>query len=283
MELVRKEEGEHLRENERGGVLYFSFPSLDKMPGIVHGFSSRIGGVSEGIFSSMNLGFKRGDEPEKVRENFRRIAAAIGFEPEQMVFSDQTHTSNVRLVTKEDRGKGFCRDKGYRDVDGLVTAEPGLVLTTFYADCVPLFFVDPIRGAVGLSHSGWRGTVGDIAGATVSMMRSCFGSRPEDLVTAVGPSICRDCYEVGEEVIDIFRSHYPEKIWPLLFAQKEGGKYQLNLWEACRQNLLAAGVLPEHIAVTDLCSCCNPEILFSHRASKGKRGSMAAFLGIREG
>ena len=163
-----------------------------------------------------------------------------------------------------------------------MTDVPQLVLTTFYADCVPLFFIDPVHRAIGLSHSGWRGTVSDIAAATVRTMQGEYGSRPEELLVGIGPSICQDCYEVSEDVIEEFRASYEEKLWMRLYREKGNGKYQLNLWEACRQNLLRAGVLPDRIEVTDLCTCCNPQIFFSHRASGGKRGNLAGFLMIRE-
>ena len=230
----------------------------------------------------MNLSFTRGDDPERVRENYRRIAAAVGFETDRLVFTHQTHTNHVRVVTEADAGKGFVRERDYTDVDGLVTDVPQLVLTTFYADCVPLFFIDPVHRAIGLSHSGWRGTVSDIAAATVRTMQGEYGSRPEELLVGIGPSICQDCYEVSEDVIEEFRASYEEKLWMRLYREKGNGKYQLNLWEACRQNLLRAGVLPDRIEVTDLCTCCNPQIFFSHRASGGKRGNLAGFLMIRE-
>ncbi|MCD8106256.1 MAG: peptidoglycan editing factor PgeF [Lachnospiraceae bacterium] len=279
--LLRKKSAMPMCENWKNGVLYFTFPSLDGIPFITHGFSSRLGGVSENELSTMNLSFTRGDVPERVEENFLRIADAIGFPYERMVFSYQTHTTNVREVTGRDCGKGYLFERDYQDVDGLITNEPDVVLTTFYADCVPLYFVDPVRRAIGLSHSGWRGTVNDIARVTVEKMHSAYGTSPSDLLAAVGPSICQDCYEVGEDVISQFRVHYPETLWPLLFRSVNREKYQLNLWEACRQNLLGAGLSPEHIFVTDLCTCCNPGILFSHRASHGKRGNLAGFLAIR--
>ncbi len=299
--LLRKNSREHLRAHQKAGVLYFTFPILDAMPFLIHGFSSRIGGVSENEFSSMNLSFTRGDVTERVEENFHRIAAAVGFPYEKMVFSHQTHTTNVRVVTKEDCGRGYLRERDYQDVDGLITNEPGVVLSTFYADCVPLYFVDPVHRAIGLSHSGWRGTVNDIAGVTVRRMQEAFGTVPADLTTAIGPSICQDCYEVSEDVIDQFRAHYPETVWPSLFAEKKADngqkkitwpdedrknaeiqkKYRLNLWEACRQNLLRAGVSEENIEVTDLCTCCNPSVFFSHRASHGKRGNLAGFLAVK--
>lgn len=229
----------------------------------------------------MNLSFTRGDEPERVRENYRRLGHAMGFDLEDMVFSWQTHTNCVRAVTEQDRGKGYTAERDYRDVDGLVTNVPGLVLVTFYADCVPLFFVDPVHRAIGLSHSGWRGTVSDIAGVTVRAMQEKYGTEPENLIAAIGPSICRSCYEVSEDVILKVREQYPQGMWDLLYDTKENGKYQLDLWEVCRQNMIRAGILPEHISVTDICTCCNPDLLFSHRASQGKRGNLAAFLSIR--
>ncbi len=282
--IKRKQKGrEVMREHRKDGVLYFTFPSLDQYEkDFFHGFSSRIGGVSEGALSTMNLSFTRGDDPEKVRENFRRMGAAVGFDENKLVFSHQTHTCNVRVADRGDQGKGYTRERDYTDVDGLVTNVPGLVLTTFYADCVPLFFLDPVRRAVGLSHSGWRGTVGNIGAETVRRMREAFGSDPADIRAAIGPSICQDCYEVSEDVIVRFRERYEEALWPRLYLEKGGGKYLLSLWEACRQNLLGAGVLPEHIETTDLCTCCNPNLLFSHRASRGRRGNLAGFLGIRE-
>lgn len=280
--LIRKKEQPVIRENWKDGVLYFTFPSLERTSGIIHGFSSRIGGVSEREFAQMNLSFSRGDDEAHVKENYHRIAAAIGFDENGIVCSHQTHTVHVREVTREDCGKGYSRERDYSDVDGLVTNEPGVILATFYADCVPLYFVDPVHYAVGLSHSGWRGTVGDIAGETVRKLQQLYGTEPEQIRAAIGPSICQDCYEVSEDVIDQFRAAYEEALWPKLWSRgKEAGKYQLNLWEACRQNMIRAGILPEHIEVTDLCTCCNPQILFSHRASMGKRGNLAAFLGIR--
>ena len=279
--IRRKSEKNVLNWHGEKAVPYFTFPAFDELPGIIHGFSSRLGGVSEGCLSSMNLSFSRGDEPERVRENFRRIAESIGFSEKDLVFSMQTHTVNVRRVGREDCGRGLERPVGYCDVDGLVTNEPGVVLATFYADCVPLFFVDPVRRCIGLSHSGWRGTVGKIGKATVETMAREFGSEPGDILAAVGPSICQECYEVSEEVIGLFRENFAEELWPKLFYRKDNGHYQLNLWEANRLIFQEAGILPQHITVTDICTACNPELLFSHRASGGKRGNLAGFLEIK--
>lgn len=272
----------HTKVNKKGEVVYLTYPLLEETETVVHGFTTRLGGVSKGVCSSMNLSFSRGDEETAVYENYRRIADAVGFPYESIVCSDQTHTTNVRKVGKDDRGKGLLFSRNYHDVDGLITNEPEVTLATFYADCVPLYLVDPVKKAIGLSHSGWRGTVGKIGKVTVEAMEREFGSRPEDILTAIGPSICQECYEVSEDVAEEFRKIYPREIWNTLLWDKGNGKYQLNLWEACRRNFLEAGILPEHIVLPEICTCCNPDFLFSHRASQGKRGNLAAFLMLKK-
>ena len=272
----------HMQIKENKGVVWLSYPAFEKFPDIVQAFSTRLGGVSQGIYSSMNLSFTRGDDDAAVHENYRRFAAAVGFEAEDIVTSDQTHTANVSVITEEDRGNGITKPRQYTDVDGMITNVPGLVLATFYADCVPLYFVDPVHHAIGLSHSGWRGTVAKIGAVTVERMHEEYGTDPGDIYSAIGPSICQDCYEVSEDVTQEFRTAFGRKDWDVLFYRKENGKYQLNLWEANRIIMQEAGIREEHISMPGICTCCNPEFLFSHRASHGKRGNLGAFLGIRK-
>lgn len=279
--MIYKSQEHILNEKRVGEVLYLTYPLLENTGIVKHGFSTRVGGVSQGVLSTMNLSFSRGDDENAVRENFRRMADALDVEEDSFVFSQQTHTTNVRKVTLEDKGKGLTRKLDYQDVDGLITNVPGLCLSTFYADCVPLYFVDPVRKAIGLSHSGWRGTVGKIGAVTLRKMQEEYGSNPEDIIAAIGPSICQDCYEVSEDVIVEFQNHFDKKYWEELYYKKENGKYQLNLWKANEIVLEEAGVLKEHIAVTNLCTCCNHEMLFSHRATQGKRGNLAAFLALK--
>lgn len=279
--MIYKSEQHIFDEKRVGEVLYLTYPLLENTGIVKHGFSTRVGGVSEGVCSTMNLSFSRGDDENAVRENFRRMANALDVEEDCFVFSQQTHTTNVRKVTLDDKGKGLTRQLDYQDVDGLITNVPGLCLSTFYADCVPLYFVDPVQKAIGLSHSGWRGTVGKIGAVTVQKMREEYGSKPEDIIAAIGPSICQDCYEVSEDVIVEFQNNFDEKYWKELYYRKENGKYQLNLWKANEIVLAEAGILKEHIAVTNLCTCCNSEVLFSHRASNGKRGNLAAFMALK--
>lgn len=278
---LKYKDNRHIFDECCGETPYLEYP-LFRNTGIVrHGFSTRLGGVSQGCWSSLNLSFDRGDDPEAVRENFRRIGAAIGVKPEDMVLSRQTHTTNVRVMTEQDRGKGITRERDYTDVDGMITNVPGLCLVTSYADCVPLYFVDPVRKAIGLSHSGWRGTVGKIGKETVRLMEKEFGSDPSDILAAVGPSVCMDCYEVSEDVIRKVREAFDEELWPELFYEKPDGKYQLDLWKANESIFLESGILPEHIAVTNVCTHCNSQILYSHRTSGNRRGNLCAFLALK--
>lgn len=278
--LAGGESGETDRES---GVLvpYLSFPLLEQTGLVRHCFSTKLGGVSKGEFASMNFGVSRGDDPACVLENFRRMGAALHIKPEQMVLSFQTHTVNIRRVTGEDAGKGVVRERGYTDVDGLITDEPGLCLVTLYADCVPLYFLDPVKKAIGLSHSGWKGTVNRMGRRTVEEMRRVFGSDPADILACIGPSICKDCYEVGPEVAETFQEAFGAAQAARMLQAKDNGKYQLDLWEANRQILIEAGIRTEHLAVTDICTMCNSQWLFSHRATGGRRGNLGAFLCLK--
>lgn len=276
-----KNERQIFREIEKE-VPYLEYPLLTDTKIVHHGFSTRLGGVSQGCYASMNLSFTRGDDEAAVRENYHRIAKSIGVKCENMVLSQQTHTTNVRVVTEKDKGKGIVKPLDYTDVDGMVTNIHGICLVTFYADCVPLYFVDPVQKAIGLSHSGWRGTVGKIGKETIRKMEEQYGSDPKDILAAVGPSICKDCYEVSEDVILEFQKNFKERYWKDLFYRKENGKYQLDLWKANEIIFKESGILPEHISVTNVCTHCNSEILYSHRTSGDRRGNLAAFLALKE-
>ena len=229
-----------------GSVPYLTFKKLDQA-GVRHGFSTRMGGVSEGMFSTLNLSYNRGDKKEAVDENFRRISEAIGFDHTKLVFSNQIHETRIHKVTKEDCGKVM------KDMDGLATNEQGIPLYTGYADCVPLFFYDPVEKAAALAHSGWRGTVGRIGAKMVQFLES-------------------------EDVADEFKKELTGHDAKEFLDDKGNGKYQLDLWKANEIILTEAGIRPENLDITDICTCCNPDLLFSHRASHGKRGNLAAFI-----
>lgn len=288
MKIIRKDEKHPvLKQNRMGALEYLTYPDLEGTGIVTHMVSTRLGGVSRGMFATMNYSYTRGDETEAVDENFRRTAQVFGASVDAFVCSDQTHTTNVRVVTECDRGKGVTCPKDYRDIDGLVTNVPGLILSTFYADCVPLLFVDPVHRAIGCSHSGWRGTVAEMGRVTVETMKREYGSRPEDILAAIGPSICQDCYEVSGDVAEQFEMLFSREKYSFadigdILLNKKNGKYQLDLWAANRAVLLAAGILEEHLSVTDICTCHNPDYLFSHRASQGKRGNFGAFIMLKE-
>lgn len=262
-------------EKEVNGVPFLTYPLLEHTGVVTHGFSTRLGGVSTGYCSTMNISTTRGDDPKAIEENKRRLATAIGVDADSFTYTNQTHTTNVAVVEPKDRGRRFL------ETDGLVTNVPGICLVTFYADCVPLYFVDPVKKAIGLSHSGWRGTVHKMGKVTVETMRDAYGTRPEDVIAAIGPSICQDCYEVSEEVIEQFRNNFEKSLWSELFYRKENGKYQLNLWKANQAVLMEAGIKKENIAVTNVCTHCNPDILFSHRTTGDQRGNLSALLALK--
>lgn len=281
MEVRRTGKTETVKRNHFEGMEYLTFPALEDTGIVTHLFSTRLGGVSEGIFRSMNLSYTRGDKKEAVDENFRRIGRVLGRDVGDFVCSDQTHTTKIRKVTAEDKGKGVVREKEYTDVDGLITDEAGIVLATFYADCVPLFFIDTKHRAIGLSHSGWKGTVDRMGAYTLEAMENAYGTRAEDVIAAIGPSICRKCYEVSRDVAERFAEVFEQEVISDILYEKGNGKYLLDLWKANYHILVRAGVSPHNISVTDICTCCNPDYLFSHRASNGERGNLGAFMCIK--
>ncbi|MCR5031526.1 MAG: peptidoglycan editing factor PgeF [Lachnospiraceae bacterium] len=270
----------------RSRVPYLYFPGLQSLPGVRHLFTTRLGGVSEGIFGEMNFSILRGDKPEHVHENYRRIGQVLQVEPSHMIASYQTHTKVVRDVDETSWGMGVTRDRDYVDVDGLICATPGSCLVIFYADCVPVLFHDPVRKVIAACHAGWKGTAMGIAGEVLRKMTGEYGCHTEDIHVGIGPSISRKEYEVGQDVIDAFTESDPGKVSELTKAgvilPKENGKYYLDLWGANARLLLQAGIRPEHLEITDICTFENPRLLFSHRASHGKRGVLCAFLTLTE-
>lgn len=262
------------------GVGFITFPSLSELGFVNHAFSTRIGGVSTDEFKSMNLNFKCGDNPENVTENYKIFCKAAGFDYNTLVSSSQTHDTFVRSVTKEDCGIGIYRPHDIESVDALITNEPGVTLVTHYADCTPLFFADPEKRVIALAHAGWRGTVAKIGEITVDKMVEDYGCDPSDIVAVIGPSIGFCCYEVDTPVFEEFASFTELK--PAYFTKTLGrGKYMIDLKEANRRMLLEAGLLSINITISDVCTKCNSGLLYSHRASGGKRGGLVAMMSIK--
>lgn len=264
---------------------------FENMSFVRDGFSTRAGGVSSGQFESMNFSVKMGDSSRNVRKNFELFLESHNFF--NPVMSDQTHTINVKRVYQGDAGKNVFLPRDYSDIDGLVTNEKNITLVTSFADCVPLYFADEKNRAIGLAHSGWKGTIRRIGKAVTEKMKQEFGTKPEDIKAAIGPSICANCYEVSRELAEDFAEEFQCKeyessrdrfdVWDMeKIVLKRDGRYYLNLWAANYRVLTEAGIPKENIALPDLCTCCNHRELFSHRASRGKRGNLCAFFMIEE-
>ena len=251
--------------------------TADSLSGSVHCFSTRFGGVSEGILSSLNLGTHRGDRPENVRENYRILGAAVGFAPEQTVFTKQEHTDVILRVGAADCGTGLFREQTVV-CDGLITDEPGVALCCFGADCTPILLFDPVRRAVGAVHSGWRGTAMGIAATAVAAMGRDFGCRPADIHAAIGPCIGRCCFEVGPEVPAAMRAALGADAEACI--EPRGEKYHVDLKGLNRLWLEKAGLTA--IDVCPACTKCQPERFWSHRVTGNARGSQAGIIMLRK-
>lgn len=259
---------------------HITFPKFDECGLVNHLFSTRDGGVSSGIYATMNTGSSTGDSPSNIKRNFEILCECAGINPENLVLSEQTHTSNVMVVDKSFCGYGYKKERYYTDVDGLITNVPNVALVTQYADCTPLLFCDTKKKVIATSHAGWRGTVKEIGKITVEKMKEEFGCDPSDIIAGIGPSIMQCCYEVDTPVFEAFKSIKYLKTEDI-FVDKGNGKYMLSLQNANKQILIAAGIKEENIDVSDLCTCCHSNIFHSHRATGGKRGNCALIIELK--
>lgn len=247
---------------------------------IGHYVSTRHGGVSSGELSSLNLGLSVGDDPAHVQQNRALLARALGLEAGQLLFPRQTHTNRVALVTPELlQTSEEERAQALADTDGLICQLPGVCISVLSADCVPLLLFDPRQGAIGAVHAGWRGTVARIGAGAVLQMQQAFGSRPEDLLVGIGPSISQEVYQVGPEVVAAFREAFPQP-GAILGPEDAEGRAHLNLWEANRRQLQELGVPATQIEVAGLCTYTHHGRFFSarHSALKGGRFGAGIFL-----
>lgn len=252
-------------------VLYYSFDSFKEINFIRHCFSTKVGGISKDEFSELNLGFNRGDSNVNVLINFFLQFKAVGLSG-NMVSSKQVHDKKVFLAKKEDMYKNL---EGY---DSFVTKEKKLMLTTFHADCIPVFFVDIKKQVIGLAHSGWRGTLANISIEVIKKMQNEFLSSLEDIRIGIGPSICLECFEVDEDVLNLFKNKY--NFINEYFFEK-GEKFHLDLKNIIKKNLIDYGIQSNQIEVSGLCTKCREDLFYSHRRDGIKRGSMAAFIELR--
>lgn len=267
-----------ITRKERHGVPFY-FCTHPDWTGAAHGFSTRLGGVSPAPWDSLNLGANRGDEPDNVRENFSRFCAALGTDVNALVKNHQVHSALVRPVTKADVLADSAAP-GTFDADGLVTDQPGVCLTVFSGDCIPLLFYDPVRRCAAAAHAGWRGTAAGVAAKTVEAMAQSYGCAPDNILAAIGPGISPCCFETHADVPDGLRAGLGADaeafIRPLV-----GGKFRVDLKGANRRWLEQAGLTPDHIALCPACTACDLDTFWSHRVQGNDRGSMAAMIQLR--
>lgn len=267
----------------KNGLVYVSDPVLDRIPWLVNGTSTRLGGASEGFCATMNMSLFERDTAENVTENHRRFGETLGFDNSKIVKGQQKHTNNVSVVLDNHRFRSMC-GAGYdfECTDGMITNISGVVLEVVTADCVPVSLVDPVHKAIGLCHSGWRGTHGKISQVALKMMNECYGTNPEDVIATLGPSICKDCFEVEYDLIEAFSEVFDEDTIKSLYIHVNGPKYRFDLWKANELLLEEAGVKKENVSLPNVCTCCNPDVFFSYRTMKQKCPTIATILSIKE-
>ena len=244
---------------------------------VPHCFTTRLGGVSEGYLSSLNIGMHRGDTPENVRANFRILGDALGFSLDDLVLTRQIHTDIVRVARREEAGKSLD-NHDWPECDALITNDPGVALAVFTADCTPILLHDPVTGAVGAAHAGWRGTAMGIAAKTVEAMVKEFGCDPANIRAAIGPNISFCCFETDRDVPDAMLAALGEAAKPYILPN--GDKYYVNLKEINALWLRRAGV--QEIEISDACTVCQSDVFWSHRVTRGERGSQGAIIVCKE-
>lgn len=260
---------------EKDGVVFLFADGL----GAGHGFSARLGGVSQGIFESLNLGLHRGDDQGAVEENYRRFCAAVGADCRRLALGNQVHGVNVLEVTENEVKRGLFDPVSY-EADGLMTDLPGVGLVVFTADCVPILLCDPVAGCVAALHAGWRGTAGGIGAEGVRRLCERYGAKPEHIRAAIGPAIGPCCFETDEDVPQAMLETLGERAKPYIVSKN--GKFSVDLKGINGEILKNAGILPEHLAICPDCTCCHPERYWSHRYTRGERGSQAAVIYLKK-
>lgn len=262
-----------MKIKQAGDIFYGRFSIFEDKAGFEAAVSCRKGGSSPAPFDTLNMSFSAGDNPEHVRDNRKRFLQLLGIPSDQIISCHQVHGIHLEQVGAEYCGRGALDpDDALPACDGLLTNESNVPLTMNFADCMPLVFYDPVRRAAALSHGGWRGTAGNIAGRTVKRMQEVFGSIPGNILAAEGPAIGPSCFEVGEDVQKAFVCLFQEEQQNCLFRNKGGGKYLFSLAEANRLLMIRAGIRPEHIELSDICTYTRDDLFYSHRHSGGRTG-----------
>ena len=265
----------HIEDN---GVIYHTADALT-VPGLAHGFSTRAGGFSRGIFGQMNLGLHRGDDEDTVLANYRLFCDTIGVCAENCVLAKQVHRDDVKIVLESDGGAGLLRAQDY-EADALVTNVPGLVLTIFSADCIPTLYYDPVSRCIGAAHAGWRGTALGIAAKTIRTMQRIYGADPKNIRAAIGPGISKCCFETTNDVPAAMYSALGTAAEAYM-TQEENGKWHVDLKALNAHIMRQAGIPAENISISTACTACDTALYWSHRIVGDARGSQAAMICIK--
>ncbi len=263
-----------MKQRIKGERSYLQSAAFSETGKVCHGFTGRLGGVSRGKISGLNLGFRVGDNPDSVQENYRLAAEDLSMPPMRIVAARQTHTDHILVVDEKDAGKGVFRESDIFDTDGLVTACKNLPLMVFAADCVPILLFDPVREVIAAVHSGWRGTVQNIGGKAVKLMETQFGVNPENILAAIGPSIGPCCFTFGKADAEVFPKRYR--------APQDAEKVLIDIWAMNRDLLTDAGVLPGHIDCAEVCTVCHQDEYYSYRVHKEHTGRQGAVIMLKE-
>ncbi len=261
------------------------FEQFSEIKHLRHCYTTRKGGVSNGVFESLNMGLHRGDDEQNVASNYRYIAGLLGIRETDYVLSDQIHKTTIRQVGRQDCGSIYEQSGHIVGVDGLITNEPQVALTTFYADCIPLYFYDPVNKAIGMAHAGWRGTVGHIGIKCIEAMGKAYGTKAKDVLVGIGPGIGGCCYEVSEDVKKEFELSFNDDIIAKIVStpyrdDKNALKIKIDLARANQLSLISFGVKPASIEVSNLCTKCRSDLFFSHRVMGSERGSQVGILAM---
>ena len=258
---------------------YLTFPGFEQFNNLSHLFSTRNGGISTGCYESLNFAFREEDLKSNVHHHYQQLAEILGTNEDHLITSAQTHTANIRIVTRADCGKGLTKEKDFSDIDGLITNETEIGIITAHADCNAIFFYDPVEKVIGLAHSGWSGTLENIVAAMIKLMKEQFKCLPQNIHVGIGPSLCQNCFEVDFDVSNQFM-----KACALYepYIQISQSKAYIDLREIIHLQLDQTGILQTKISQMDLCTKCHPELFYSHRRQGIHRGVMVAAMILHE-
>lgn len=270
-----------MRSHRQGELIYFTFPLFDRFCELTHAVSTRLGGLSTGVYRSLNIGFHVGDEKSNVLGNRKILCKTLGLNLDSVVAGEQVHGTHMEMVQADDRGKGAYSLKGsLPHTDALITDVPGICLLIMVADCPGVLLYDPKHKAIALAHAGWRGGVKNIIQKVVRNMSQSFHTDSQDLLVGISPSIGPCCYRIGEDTLEKLASSFPQ-CWEDFVISKPEGSFHLDLWGLNKHQLLEMGVKQKNIEIARLCSVCRTDLFYSYRKQRGRTGRCGVIMSMQ--